>query len=119
MTKKPTADGLPREITEWLHTAVDTETGRTNLLAYTLARIVGLDPTQSVASVLLFELDAKRTWTSADKPTRGELFATAERTILQSPGSTHREPAPASLTLVLTHGENAGSELAVRRRYTH
>ncbi len=91
MTKKPTADGLPREITEWLHTAVDTETGRTNLLAYTLARIVGLDPTQSVASVLLFELDAKRTWTSADKPTRGELFATAERTILQPPASVPRQ----------------------------
>jgi hypothetical protein len=81
------ADGRPHEIKEWRHTAVDADTGRINLLARTLARIVGLNPTQSVASVVLFEIDAGRTWTSTDKPTRGELFATAERTILQPPAS--------------------------------
>ena len=56
-----------------------------NLLAYTLARIVGLDPTESVAGRVPFEMDAGRTWSSTDKPTRGELFATAERTIVQPP----------------------------------
>jgi hypothetical protein len=86
-------DGLPREIEEWLHTAVDTDTGRTSLLAYALARLVGLDPTQSVASAVLFEMDADRTWTSAGNPTRAELFATAERTILQPPAPILREHA--------------------------
>jgi hypothetical protein len=110
-------DGLPREIEEWLNTAVDAEIGRTNLLAYTLARLGGLDPTQSVASAVLFEMDAGRTWTNADKPTRGELFATAERTILQPPAPARRKPAPASLTVLLNHGEDSGPEVAVRRRY--
>jgi hypothetical protein len=117
MSSQYLIDGLPHEIEEWLHTAVDAEIGRINLLAYTLARLGGLDPTQSVASAVLFEMDADRTWTNADKPTRGELFATAERTILQPPAPTHRKPAPASLTVVLNHGQNSGPELAERRRY--
>jgi hypothetical protein len=62
-------------------------------------------------------MDADRTWTNADKPTRGELFATAERTILQPPVSTRREPSPASPTLVLDQGQNPGPKLAVRQRY--
>ena len=86
-------DGLPGEIEEWLHTTVDADTGRINLLTYTLARLVGLDPTQSVASAVLFEMDAERTWANADNPTRGELFATAERTILQPPASIPGERA--------------------------
>ena len=38
MSSRYLIDGLPREIEEWLHTAVDADIGRINLLAYTLAR---------------------------------------------------------------------------------
>ena len=117
MSSRYLIDGLPREIEEWLHTAVDADIGRINLLAYTLARLGGLDPTQSVASAVLFEMDADRTWTNADKPTRGELFATAERTILQAPASTRRAPSPASPTVALDHRQDPGPKLAVLHRY--
>jgi hypothetical protein len=80
-------DGLPPAIEEWLDTVVDADTGRASLLAYALARLVGLDQTQSVATALLFEMDAQRTWTKINSPTRGELFASAERTILHRPAS--------------------------------
>ena len=94
VSQESTTNGLPREIEEWLHSAVDTDTGRTSLLAYTLARLLGFNPTQSIASAVLFEIDADRTWTSAGNPTRGELFATAERTILQPPAPFLPERAP-------------------------
>ena len=91
MSKQSMMEGLPREVEEWLHAAVDLATGRTDLIAYTVARLAGLDPTQSVASAILFEMDAVRTWSSPDNPTRGELFATAERTIL--PPASRQPPA--------------------------
>ena len=95
MSQDPIDGALPHEIEKWLHTAVDADTGRTNLLAYVLARLVGLDPIQSVASALLFQMDAERTWARDENPTRGELFATAERTILQPPASAPRTGASA------------------------
>ena len=85
MSCKPTFSGLPPDIMKWLDTAVQTDGGWTSLLAYGLARAIGLDPTQSVASAVLFDLDAARTWTDAGSPTRRELFATAERTLPQPP----------------------------------
>jgi hypothetical protein len=36
-------------------------------------------------------MDAIRTWSSADNPTRGELFATAERTVLPPAASFLRQ----------------------------
>lgn len=59
----------------------DADEGRTEMMAYVAARVAGSPPEKAASQAGDFVSDAKQTWT-AGFPTRRELFATVERTLL-------------------------------------
>lgn len=65
----------------WLAERVPTPEGYAEMMAYIGARAVGKEPEVAEKATKSFIADAHETWTGLF-PTRSELFATIERTIL-------------------------------------
>lgn len=56
--------------------------GYTEMMSYIGARLAGKQPEAAAAAAAAFVDDAYKTWAEVTMPTRRELFATIERTLL-------------------------------------
>lgn len=67
---------------EYLDEPVDGETGRTEMVAYAIARLAGKKPEEAARACKSFTDDARQGWDSIYTPKRREVFASVERTLL-------------------------------------
>lgn len=65
-----------------LNQQLDGDQGRTEMTAYAIARLAGKRPEDAARASKSFLDDARKTWGSTYMPTRREVFASVERTLL-------------------------------------
>lgn len=66
----------------YLDEPVDGDTGRMEMVAYAIARLVGKKPEEAAKACKSFMDDAQQGWGSIYAPKRREVFDSVERTLL-------------------------------------